>query len=181
MPVAKRLNQRQKLFVREYLADSNGSRAAIAAGYSPNSARDIASELLRKPHVAEAIAKEQARLVTAADIRAEDVILGLKRIAFADIGDLVDKHGDPLPLNKLPPDLAKTIASFEVESLGGNRITQKVKLPDRLKALELLGKRLGLFVDKVQHEAGPSLEELVLKSMKAKQEPAEPPLPGGEA
>ena len=64
------LTSRQREFVRQYqLHDGNGTKAAIAAGYSPKSAQPIASENLSKPMISNAISAQSQALQR--DYRAE--------------------------------------------------------------------------------------------------------------
>ena len=72
-------------FVEEYLIDFNGRQAAIRAGYSAKSATCIASQLLRRPEVAEKIAKGIAERRKHAIITADRVLKEYARIAFADV------------------------------------------------------------------------------------------------
>jgi hypothetical protein len=85
-PADGALNPRQKSFVEQYLVDLNGTQAAIRAGYSPGSAAEIAYENLRKPHIAEAIAKA---LAEHGGIMAARIVDELAKIAFSDIRKVV--------------------------------------------------------------------------------------------
>src|ERR1700719_1347083 len=75
---------RWKLFAHEYLVDLNGSRAAIAAGYSENGAHVRASELLRNRKVQELIEKLTVERVKKVDLSDERVLRELCRLAFSD-------------------------------------------------------------------------------------------------
>jgi phage terminase small subunit len=91
-------------------------------------------------------------------------MLLLTRIAKADLRRVVDEYGRTLPLHEIPEDLAAAISSIEVEELfgtvesvgprGGTKkervqfgYTTKVKLWDKNKAAELLGKHLRMWKD----------------------------------
>lgn len=75
------LTDKQSRFVLEYLVDSNATKAAIRAGFSARSAASIAEELMRKPHVAAAIAVAQAKVAEATETDAEWVRRRLKEEA----------------------------------------------------------------------------------------------------
>lgn len=71
------LTDKQQRFVAEYLVDLNATQAAIRAGYSEKTARQVASENLSKPDIAEAIAAKAAERTAAIDLSAERVLRGL--------------------------------------------------------------------------------------------------------
>lgn len=72
---------KQQKFVAEYVLSGNGAQSATNAGYSPSSAHVTASRLLRNANVASAIEAERDRLRERSDLRAEDVLRGLRQIA----------------------------------------------------------------------------------------------------
>jgi len=78
------LRPRQRLFVQEYLVDMNATRAAIAAGYSKQTARKIGSENLTKPDIKKAIAHGLKAQADKAEITADRVIARIAEIAFDD-------------------------------------------------------------------------------------------------
>jgi phage terminase small subunit len=79
--MAQKHQRQQDRFTREYLKDLNGTRAAIAAGYSPRTAKEQAHGLLTRPHIARQVALLQQRRLDRLDVRADHVLEGLKRIA----------------------------------------------------------------------------------------------------
>lgn len=98
MPRAECLTRKQARFLDEYLKDLNGTRAAVAAGYSPSSARRIASDLLAKPHVRDELARLEAAAQKAAGITAEGVLEQLRRIAFFDVATIYETRRESLRL-----------------------------------------------------------------------------------
>ena len=72
---------KQQKFVAEYVLSGNGAQSATNAGYSPSSAHVTASRLLRNANVASAIEAERDRMRERSDLRAQDVIHGLRKIA----------------------------------------------------------------------------------------------------
>lgn len=76
------LNDKQRRFCEEYVIDFNGTRAAIEAGYSKNSAKEIASENLTKPNIQKFISDIQNKKSEQLNITFEDVISGVHNIAL---------------------------------------------------------------------------------------------------
>ena len=141
--VAK-LNDRQERFVDEYLVDLNATAAAKRAGYSEKSASRIAIELLNKTHVSAEIQKRQAKLRGKLEITQERVLEELAAIAFANGTDFATINRNGLvrlvPTDDLPEDKKKAVASIKEGQYG-----TEIKLHDKVRALELLGKHLGVF------------------------------------
>ncbi|NTX09098.1 terminase small subunit [Myxococcus sp. CA040A] len=159
---SRALTAKQEAFVREYLKDSNATQAAIRAGYSEATAESQGSRLLRNAKVLAAVEAGQAALDEAVKdevvVEVAEVIRELRRIAFSDIGQGVGERGGLLALKDMPEDFRRAISSIEVEELfagkGEERVqvgtVTKLKLWPKDKALELLGKYLKLFTDKVE-------------------------------
>ena len=78
---ARKLTQKQKLFIGEYVVSLNASQAALRAGYSKKTARAIGIENLTKPAIREAIDNALAERAKRTELRADEVIEGLKREA----------------------------------------------------------------------------------------------------
>lgn len=151
------MTPKQERFVAEYLIDLNATRAAIAAGYSKKTAHSQGPRLLEDVGVAAAVAKRTQAQLGKANITAERVKERLATIAFADIRDLHDQDGNLKPLHALTADQAAAISQFEVikkNAEAGDGVidrVHKVRLADQMKALEMLGKHFGLFIEKVEH------------------------------
>ncbi|MHA7631644.1 terminase small subunit [Corallococcus sp. M7] len=147
---AQVLTAKQERFVQEYLLDLNSTRAA---GYSERTAESQSSRMLRNVKVLEAVAAAQKARAERVEVKADDVLRELLLISRTDIGDAFSPTGALLPLKELPAHLRRAISSIEVDQLtvDGEAIgtVAKVKLWDKPKSLELLGKHLRLFVDKV--------------------------------
>lgn len=147
-----KLTPKQKMFCNEYLIDLNATQAAIRAGYSPIAAKEIGYENLTKPHIKAYIEKKMAEREQRTEITQDQVLEELAKIAFANIDDYVeidDSAGDHKVIVKSTKDIpADKIAAISSIKQGSNGI--EVKLHDKIRALENLGRHLGMFKDKVE-------------------------------
>ena len=146
------VTKKQKRFVEEYLIDLNATQAAIRAGYSPDSARDIGCENLTKPNIKAAIDRAIAERSRRTGINQDRVLLELAKVAFLNPVDVIDMDGATIRGEANRDDTA-CIASVKVKTIptdDGQITEREVKVYDKLKALELLGKHLGMFTDKVK-------------------------------
>lgn len=142
---------KQKRFVEEYLIDLNAKQAAIRAGYKPNNADVVGYQLLQKTSVKNAIDKAMAERSRRTGISQDRVLLELAKMAFVNIADVVDLENASVKLDAVDDDLT-CIQSVKIKpnEFGTER---EVKLYDKKASLELLGKHLGMFKDKVELEA----------------------------
>jgi len=148
------LTKKQKRFVEEYLVDLNATQAAIRAGYSPQTARDIGCENLTKPNIQNAIATAMAERSRRTGINQDRVIQEIAKLAFLNPVDVIDMDEATIKGEANRDDTA-CIASVKVKVIpgeDGNITEREIKTYDKLKALELLGKHLGMFSDKLKVE-----------------------------
>ena len=148
---ARKFSPKQAAFVAEYLIDLNATQAAIRAGYSEKSAARISVELLNKTQVRKAIEKAQAKRTERTEITADRVVTELAKIAFADPRDLMEWGPNGVML-KDSSTLTEEQAASVAEVAEGNGGTLRLKKHDKVKALELLGRHIGMFRDKVETE-----------------------------
>lgn len=167
------LTPKQQRFVDEYVVDLNGKQAAIRAGCSPRSAEVTASKWLRIPKVSEAVAAKQKKVAEKLELDATMVLKDLLVHARADFRRAYDKDGRLLPVHEIPDDVALAITSTKVfEEWGsdgdGGKVpvgeVREVKFSDKLRALELLGKHLKLFTDKLEVKVDGSFADLLKKA-----------------
>ena len=147
------MTKKQKLFCEEYMIDLNGTQAAIRAGYSPDTAYSIASELLKNPEVRARIDAEMATRSRRTGINADRVIRELARVAFVNAPDVLDVTNATVKAGATADDTA-VIASVKVKRKSGadfEEVEREIRLADKLKALEILSKHLGMLTDKVEH------------------------------
>ncbi len=146
-----RLTKKQQKFCEEYLIDLNGTQAAIRAGYSSDTAAEIASENLTKPNIRACIDEAIAIRSKRTGVNQDRVIRELARLAFVNADELIDTKTATVKDSASEDDTA-AIASVKVKIVEGDfdSVEREIKLCDKLKALELLGKHLGMFTDKVE-------------------------------
>lgn len=157
----KPLTPKQQRFVEEYLIDLNGKQAAIRTGYSPKTAEVQASRLLSKANVAAAVQRGMEARSRRALVTADEVVLELKKLGFANMLDYirVDNEGEAyIDLSSVDRDKAAAIQEVTSEVYTDGRGDNardvkrtKFKLTDKRAALVDLGRHLGLFKDKMEH------------------------------
>ena len=151
-----KLNAKQQRFVEEYLIDLNATQAAIRAGYKKSEYTDTnANKLLENTRIREAIDKAMAERSKRTGINQDRVIQELARIAFVNPQNVINPEDASVREDASEDDLA-CIQSVKVKtsfSDKGDMTEREVKLNDKMKALELLGRHLGMFKDKVELEA----------------------------
>lgn len=164
-----KMTPRMARFCREYMVDLNGGQAAVRAGYSERTCTVIASQLLTKPAIQNEIAKLQVERAKRLDLKADDVLLELLRIARVDLSQAYDTDGNLKPIHEIPEDVRRAIAGIEVEELFEGRgearehvgNLRKVKFWDKVKSLELLGKHLKLWVERIEVDGLTGLAERI--------------------
>lgn len=138
--------------MEEYLIDLNATHAAIRAGYKAKNgqrASEIGHELLQKTQVSEAISEAIAERSKRTGINADRVLLELARIAFVNADDVINAKDATLKEDASRDDLA-AIQSVKVKSFGEDGIEREIKLADKLKALDMLGRHLAMWNDRLQ-------------------------------
>ena len=150
----RKLTAKQARFVEEYLIDLNATQAAIRAGYSPKTAAEIGYENLNKPHIRARVDKELAERSKRTGINQDRVIRELARLAFVNPIDVINTNNATINPNATEDDTA-AILSVKVKTMStdnGDMVEREVRMADKLKALDLLGKHLGMFTDKLKIE-----------------------------
>lgn len=148
----------QKRFCDEYLIDLNATRAykvAYPRCKKDETANAASSRMLRNVKVQEYISKKQQEIEKRTEVTQDMVIKELAKIAFLDIRKLYTENGQLKNIADIDSETVGAISSLETleeyDGYGDNREkigdTQKVKLLDKTKALELLGRHLGIFND----------------------------------
>lgn len=157
-----KLTPKQERFCAEYLANGlNATRAAIAAGYSPNGAEVTASQLLRNPKVAAKVSEKSTKALAKVDFSVDRTLEYVSRLAFFDPADLFEDDGSLKQMKDIPAPARTVLAGVEVTELfDGSQgeqkhaigLLKKVKLADRRGALDMLMRYHSLYKDKVEVE-----------------------------
>jgi phage terminase small subunit len=129
----KKLTEKEKMFCKEYLVDFNAKQSAIRAGYSPNSAKQIGYENLTKPYLCQYLQQLIDKRSESCELSAKWVLDNLRDVAERCL------QAEPVLDSKGLPS-----GEWKFNAMGAN------------KALELIGKHLGLFKDvqEVKNEQG---------------------------
>ena len=159
------LRGKQQLFVMEYVKDLNATQAVIRAGYSPKRASELGYQLLQKPTVQKAIEEEQKERITRLKVDADYVLNRLVQIDQMDVIDIMNDDLSLKPISSWPPIWRQYISGLdnmeEFDGRGEDRsligYLRKIKWPDKVKNLELLGKHIsiGAFKERIEHGNDP--------------------------
>lgn len=188
------LLEKRARFVEEYLVDLNATQAAIRAGYSAKTAHSQGPRLLDNVAVKAAIAEAQVKRAARTEITADRVLRELARVGFtnlsdvsewgerevaigydadgkrlspADIGDAAVVHHEMAPFlslidsGALAPDHRAAVSEVALTKDGF-----KIKLHDKVGALQQIGRHLGMFTDKIEVTAS---EELAVRMQAARE------------
>lgn len=170
------MTERQQRFCDEYLIDLNATQAAIRAGYTAKYANTNAAKLLQNTTIAEYIAQRKAERVQRTEITQDMVLRELANIAFSNAADyaavvekdvvltgengtaikVYDEDGNPVKYKTVEPVLTSELTEDQKRALSvikKGRDGFEVKPYDKVKALELLGKHLGMWTDKLELDA----------------------------
>ena len=153
-----KLTDKQKEFVRQYLVDLNATQAAIRAGYSVKTAYRQGADLLQKTSIREAIEKAQAKRARRVEVTQDYVLSNLVEVVERTMqrAPVLDRKGE-----QVTDEEGRAVWTFDAKNAN--------------RALELLGKHLGIFTDKIRAEVsgpdgGPMASEIVVRFVE----------PGGE-
>ncbi|EEV7641554.1 terminase small subunit [Escherichia coli] len=148
-----KLTDKQELFAREYLKDLNGTQAAIRAGYSEKTANEQASRLLANVNVQKFVAELKTARVEQTGIDAAYVLRRLVEIDQMDVLDILLQDGELKPIKDWPKVWRTTLSGMDVVemvSADSAALLKKIKWPDKVKNLELLGKHVSVQAFKEQ-------------------------------
>lgn len=168
------LEPQQERFCREFIKDLHGTEAAIRAGYSEHSAAQQASRLLRNEKIWKRVEQLRGEQFKRMEVSQDRVLKELQRLGFSDIRQILKEDGTVKDPKDWPQNMARAVRSIEVEEIfeghGEERTwtgyTKKITFWDKPKSLELLGKHLKLFTEKVEHSATGTLAEILAGTWK---------------
>lgn len=167
------MTDKQKRFCEEYLIDLNATQAAIRAGYKEKTAYSQGQRLLKKVEVQKQIEEGKKNLSERVKVTQERVIEELSCIAFSKASDyakviekdrmtesedgimipILDHEGEPVKYKTVEPVLTDDLTEDQKRAIAvikRGRDGFEIKPYDKIRALELLGKHLGMFTEKVE-------------------------------
>lgn len=170
---------REARFIEAYIThDGNGKAAGIAAGFSPKTADQQASRLLKKVNVRDEIARRRAEALRIAQeetgLNVAEVLLELRSLIRSDLRQCFNPEtGALLQPHEWPDDVARAMASVKVVEMAGSMkiggpegcehvpmYTKEVKLWDKNAAIEKAMKHLGLYEQDNKQKVDPICELL---------------------
>ncbi|MEX2964513.1 terminase small subunit [Microbulbifer sp. TYP-18] len=163
------LNDKQKLFVAEYLKDLNATQAAIRAGYSEKTAKSQGQRLLTNVDINRAISLAQDKRSERTQVDADYVLRRLAEIDQMDVLDILADDGSLKPIREWPKVWRQFLSGMDLTELwegsGDQRqivgVLKKIKWPDKVKNLELLGKHVNVQAFREQKEVKVTLQSLI--------------------
>ena len=152
MAATQKIKPKQRLFCIEYLKDFNATQAAIRAGYSKETAKEIGHENLTKPHIQNAISAQIGQLLAQAKIPLEKQIYDywVKR-AFYDITEIIDIKGNVKLTEEQIREKGLTVCIDSINKRVNERGIETIqfKFADKDKAVEMLQKYIQMVKEKI--------------------------------
>lgn len=170
------LSQRMKKAANFYLRGMSKKQAMIEAGYSESMANTSANKVFEHPEVEKILKKSQKIASARSQVDLDWIVEKLKSIADANIGDIIeiDEQGAArVNMSKLTPELKAALTNFTVdeytEGRGEKSTTVKrtrISLADKLRAIELLTRFLGLSQEKLAVEVNHNIVDKIYEGRK---------------
>lgn len=160
MPALK--NAKHEKFAHFVAKGKSSEQAYISAGYSERGARQAAARLRQNVDIESRIEEISNNIATIAQensgISEARVIEELAHAAFFDINSIMNDKGELLPVHQMPETARRAIAAIDVQTVNVGRgedaeaiTTKKIRFVDKKGTLELIGKTMKMFTDKVEH------------------------------
>ncbi len=160
---------KREQFCIEYIVDFNGAQAAIRAGFAQKGAAKAAFDLMQKPEIAERVMQLIQARSNRTEIDADYVLNRLVEIDQMDVLDILNDDGSLKLVSEWPKVWRTYISGMDLTELFDGRgderemtgLMKKIKWPDKVKNLELIGKHVNVqaFKDRVEHSGVISHEE----------------------
>jgi phage terminase small subunit len=180
MATENTLTGKQLAFVSAYLTNGfNGRQAAIAAGYSEETATEMAYENLRKPHIKKYIEEHRKKMEQKTSITVEKVIAELAKVGFSNIQDFITADNELRDVSKIKRSKAAAVSSIKRKKRTyypeeGDPITTEeveIKLHSKLSALDMIMRHVGGYatvqdlVDKMDDQQKEELLQQLLNKL----------------
>lgn len=165
-----KLTDKQELFAREFIVDLNATQAAIRAGYSEKSSRNQGARMMANDDILDRIAELKAERNEQVGVDAAYVLRRLTEIDQMDVLDILLANGELKPIKDWPKAWRTTLSGMDVVEMASAEsaaLLKKIKWPDKVKNLELLGKHVDVQAFKEQTKVEHGFEEEVSDLMKA--------------
>ena len=150
------LTEKQLKFCSYYLEEETAKSAAIKAGYAPKNADITASKLLKDDRINLVIDRNRRQREYRTQITADMVLTEIAKMATYQTSDLYYDDGRARPMSEMPKHVSQAISGIKkvtkTDKEGNKFDTLEYKMVSKEKMLELLGKHLTLFNDRVVHE-----------------------------
>jgi phage terminase small subunit len=157
----EKLSPKAQLWFWDFVKHRDAQRAAITAGYATKAARQQGHRLFTDKRIQECLGMHANRMIITTDVTPDAVILELASIAFLDMSSaitVVDKHGNRgINFDLLNEDQLKCMSEVVTDTVDrfnkdgeiiSTTIKRKVKMYDKMKALELLARHFGLLQER---------------------------------
>lgn len=156
MPIrTKKISDKEEKFIEKYVETLNGSESYLYAypKTKPSAAKTSGSRMLSREHVKVEIEKRVAKRTAKNEITADRILQELAKIAFSNVGDLFDPKTNAMKnIGDVDSATLSAVSGISIEENGyGKRkegTTKKVRMYDKIRALEKLGHYVGLFKEK---------------------------------
>lgn len=164
------MTPKQEMFCREFLIDLNGTQAAIRAGYSAKTANRIATEILSKPDIKRRIEELKQQRQEVIGVDASYVLQRLIDIDQMDARDILNDDGSVKPIYDWPDVWRQSISGVDLMEISNSEnvaaTLKKIKWPDKIKNLELLGRHVSVaaFKDRLELSGNVGLAERMKKA-----------------
>ena len=156
-----KLSYKQKRFVEEYIVDLNAKQAAIRAGYSVRTAEKQGWQMMQHAGIRTAIEKYQKNISKKTEITIENILQEYAKIAFTDLTEIIRFEKGLMSVedfDKLDDKQKACIKKFKCKTMerlnaNGELVESdwvEIELHDKQHALDMLGKHLGMFVQKLE-------------------------------
>lgn len=164
------MTPKQEMFCREFLIDLNGTQASIRAGYSAKTANRIATENLSKPDIKRRIEELKQQRQEVIGVDASYVLQRLIDIDQMDARDILNDDGSVKPIYDWPDVWRQSISGVDLMEISNSEnvaaTLKKIKWPDKIKNLELLGRHVSVaaFKDRLELSGNVGLAERMKKA-----------------